>query len=650
MLSLLFYAGLFLLSVSALTPLLVFLKREGKPLRKASLMLAFAGTLILLVMSAVIIYTGETISITVYNISIAQVLSFTFTIDRLSAFFILLITLVSAGVALYSMDYVEHNPHKNRNSLLVAFMNVFILSMILVVSSANTFSFLFFWEIMSLASFFLVMFEYEKKESQSAGLFYFIMTQLSTVFLFVAFFLLYASGGSFDIKHIQNISPELSEVIFLCLFAGFGIKAGVIPFHKWLPYAHAAAPSNISALMSGVMIKVAIYGLIRFVVFVLDPTVWWGILILIAGTVSAILGVMYAMKEHDIKRLLAFHSIENIGIILIGFGAYVIFSLNGFPVLAEISLLGALFHTLNHAVFKSLLFLTAGSVVNAVGTKNIELMGGLIRRMPKTAMLFFIGAASISALPPLNGFVSELLIFQSLMQSYSLTDPVLKVLMIMCLSIFALTSALAAACFVKAFGTIFLAVPRSQNALKANEAGFPMIIGPGILAASCIILGVFSCAFFPLAGYAIPVPDMSVIGIILLFIAAVIFATVKITSPNKTRIGETWGCGIISQNNRMEYTASGFSEPVEIFFRSIYHTQETNKRIFFDNENSTFKEGYAEINLLNFFEKYVYMPIAGFVGCISMFMYRLQNGDLSTYLFYAFVSILVLLITVRWFI
>jgi len=398
------------------------------------------------------------------------------------------------------------------------------------------------------------------------------------------------------------------------------------------------------------MIKVAIYGLIRFVIFVLDPSLWWGILILIAGTVSAILGVMYAMKEHDIKKLLAFCSIENIGVILIGFGSYIIFSSNNLPVLAEISLLGALFHTLNHAIFKSLLFLTAGSVVNAVGTKNIEMMGGLIHRMPKTTMLFFIGAASISALPPLNGFVSELLIFQSLIQAYSLTSPILKILMIICLVVFAPTSALAAACFVKAFGTIFFAVPRSQKAMRAHEAGFPMILGPGILAASCILLGVFSYTFFSLAGYSVPVPDMSVIGIIILFTAAVIFAAVKITSSNKTRISETWGCGIISQNNRMEYTASGFSEPVEIFFKSIYHTQETNKRVFFDNENSTFKEGYAEITLLNFFEKHVYLPVARFVGGVSMFMYRLQNGNLNTYLFYAFIAIIVLMAAVGVFI
>jgi len=388
----------------------------------------------------------------------------------------------------------------------------------------------------------------------------------------------------------------------------------------------------------------------RFVIFVLDPHLWWGILILIAGTVSAILGVMYAMKEHDIKRLLAYHSIENIGIIMIGFGAYVIFSLNGLEVLAEISLLGALFHTLNHAIFKALLFLTAGAVINAVGTKNIELMGGLVKRMPKTALLFFIGAVSISALPPLNGFVSELLIFMSLMQSYTLLDPLMKVLIIICLSIFALTSALAAACFVKAFGTIFLAVPRSKKAAHSMEVGTQMIFGPAILAASCIILGVFSYQLFSRAGFSIPMPDMSIIALILIIVFFIVFAVVYSTSSHKTRTCETWGCGIISQNNRMEYTASGFSEPIEIFFRSIYHTDETNKRLFFDKENTVFKEGYAQVHLLNFFEKYIYLPIARFVVRIAAFMYRLQNGEINTYLFYAFITIIIIFVLVRWFI
>ena len=366
--------------------------------------------------------------------------------------------------------------------------------MVLVVASFSMFSFLFFWEIMALSSFLLVMVEYEKKETQKAGIFYFVMTHLSTLFLLFAFLYIYTVTGTFDMTQIRA-DPIVTSVAFAFLFLGFGIKAGIIPFHKWLPYAHPASPSNISALMSGVMIKVAIYGLVRFVLLLPIQT-WWGILILTAGTTSAVLGVIYALKEHDIKRLLAYHSIENIGIILIGIGLYVVFSVAGLQTIAFLALAGALFHTLNHAIFKSLLFMTSGSIVNVTGTRNIEEMGGLIKRMPKTAVLFLIGAVSISALPPFNGFVSELMIFQAFFQSAALANPFLELILIASLAVFALTSALAAACFVKAFGITFLALPRSEEAKEAKESPTLMIVGPAILAGLCVALGVFSLQIF----------------------------------------------------------------------------------------------------------------------------------------------------------
>ena len=300
------------------------------------------------------------------------------------------------------------------------------------------------------------MLEYEKKETVKAGMFYFVMTHLSTVFLFFAFLFLYVTTGSFNIQPI-TAQPLIASIAFVFLFLGFGIKAGIIPFHKWLPYAHPASPSNISALMSGVMIKVAIYGLVRFLLL-LPMESWWGMLILVMGTASALLGVIYALKEHDLKKMLAYSSIENVGVILVGIGLYVIFNVSGFTSIAMLALFGALFHSFNHAVFKSLLFMTTGAVINQAETKNIEEMGGLIKRMPTTALMFLIGAVSISALPPFNGFVSELMIFQAFFQSPVLGNPFLVLLLIVALSVFALTSALAAACFVKAFGISFLAL------------------------------------------------------------------------------------------------------------------------------------------------------------------------------------------------
>jgi len=425
------------------------------------------------------------------------------------------------------------------------------------------------------------MYEYGGKETRKAGIFYFVMTQLSTAFLMFGFLTMYTMNGSFDITPTSSGGVMVS-LVFISLFIGFCIKAGAIPFHKWLPYAHTACPSNISALMSGVMIKVAVYGLIRFTSYALYPgEIWWGVLILAAGMLSAILGVIYALKEHDIKRLLAYHSIENIGIIFIGYGAYLLFSAEGIRPLALLSLAGALFHTLNHAVFKSLLFMSAGSVVQNTGERNIEEMGGLIRRMPKTALLFLVGAVSISALPPFNGFVSEYMIFMALLQSYMVSDPFLKVLLFLCLSVFALTSALASACFVKVFGVAFLGVSRSEKAENAADANGGMILGPALLAAICIVLGVFSSRIFSYAGFSLPVPDLLLVGILITTIYAAVWAVLYYSCPSGCRIAATWDCGT-PLSSRTEYTASGFSQPIVRMFRAVYRTKEVSERKFYD--------------------------------------------------------------------
>jgi len=500
---------------------------------------------------------------------------------------------------------------------------------------------------MALSSFLLVMVDFEKKETQKAGMFYFVMTHLSTLFLFFAFVFIYANTGTFDMQTI-HADPIITSIAFVFLFLGFGIKAGIIPFHKWLPLAHPASPSNISALMSGVMIKVAIYGLVRFLLL-LPMETWWGLLILVAGTASAALGVIYALKEHDIKRLLAYHSIENIGIILIGVGLYVIFTMYGFSAIAFLALGGALFHTFNHAIFKSLLFMTAGSIVNATGTRNIEEMGGLIKRMPTTAFLFLIGAISISALPPFNGFVSELMIFQAFFQSVALANPFLELILIISLAVFALTSALAAACFVKAFGVTFLALPRSPEAKAAEESPKLMLLGPAILAALCALLGVFSLQLFNILGFTIEVPNMLFVGVILLGFYVFAYFALRTFAERRERIAETWGCGIISQNSKMEYTASGFSEPIVTILKSIFRTQKKSERTFHDDQNVIFKEGTAEIQLLNFFEERVYLPIARAVRKVALTVNNIQRGDVDLQIAYVFVTIVVFLLIIWWF-
>jgi hydrogenase-4 component B len=348
--------------------------------------------------------------------------------------------------------------------------------------------------------------------------------------------------------------------------------------------------------------------------------------------------------------MLAYSSIENIGIIFVGIGLFIILTAAGLPGLALISLLGALFHALNHALFKSLLFLTAGSVVHATHTRDIEHMGGLAQRMPYTSALFFIGAVSISALPPLNGFASELLIFSSFFSSVSdVLDPLLKVLLFISLALFALTSALSAACFVKAFGSIFLALPRSQESGDAVEVPPMMIIGPGVLAAACILLGLASLQIFSLVGYPVPLPDMLVIGSLLLGMSALVYIVLWFTASREVRISDTWGCGSFSQQPATEYTGHGFSEPIDIIFSAIYRTRTRNERRFFDRLNCIFSEGEAEIRLMKVFEEYLYLPAARLSYRLATGISRFQNGCLDTYLLYVFATVVAVIVFLGWF-
>lgn len=646
MLTSLFLFGTIVFLAAALIPLLPVL-REKEATRQTALWLQLLGAAAFVVFSLQIALYQPSFRVLIWQILPGLRLSLD--IDRLSAFFMMLISLVSGAVVLYSMRSVgQTKASERRKSLMVGLMSLFILSMLLLVAADNAFAFLFFWEIMSVASFFLIMFDFEKKESQKSGLFYFVMTQMSTVFLLFGFLTLFAINGSFDMKAAANMPPLIKTVIFIALFTGFSIKAGVMPFHKWLPYAYSASPSNVSALLAGVMKKVAIYGMVRYLLLVLDPDLSWGVTILVFGLFSAIMGIIYALKEHDIKKLLAYSSVENTGIILLGIGLYIIFRSYGQQTLAELGLLGGLFHTFNHSLFKSLLFLTAGSVVDATGTRNIEEMGGLMKRMPYTGILFLIGAVSISALPPFNGFVSELIIFQAFLQSFIVTSPFLKILLLLGLSLFAMTSALSAVCFVKAFGTIFLATPRSQAAIEAHEAPAYMLVGPAILAVGCIAAGVFSFQIFGLLGIKAATPDMLIVGTALVIFVALTWLLLRFTTNRKTRISETWGCGIISQNKQMEYTGTGYSEPILTIFKPIFRTRKIVERTWMDEQKTVFKEGRADIQTLKIFEEKIYLPVAHFVEKLSTKVAEYQDVDLDVYILYSLVTVIILLVVVGW--
>ena len=375
------------------------------------------------------------------------------------------------------------------------FYNIFLAGMVMVVSAHNALFFLIVWEVMSLASYFLVIFENKEENNIKAGSLYFIMTHIGTVFIILAFLLLYRATGSLDFGVINNnigaVSPLVRNIVFILALVGFGTKAGIIPLHIWLPSAHPAAPSHVSALMSGVMIKTGIYMLIRLFVDIMPGApLWWGVVILLLGASSSILGVMYALTEHDIKRLLAYHSIENIGIILLGFGSFLIFWSLGMMPLAVLGLVAALFHTLNHAIFKSLLFMGTGSVINATHTRNMEEYGGLIKYMPQTAFFFLIGSMAISALPPFNGFFSEWMTFQSLFHGIVNVSVFSgRWAFVLAAGALALTGGLAAMCFVKVFGATFLARPRSEEIHHVKESGVSLRIGMAVLAALALAVG-----------------------------------------------------------------------------------------------------------------------------------------------------------------
>src|SRR5437667_3008256 len=430
-------------------------------------------------------------------------IKFTVRIDPLGGFFLLILSLLGFALSSYSLGYVKGFFGRKNVGVLGVFFNALLLATTLVFVADNIWLFLIAWEIMALTAYCLVSFEHEQPEARDAGVLYFIMSHIDAGCIILGFLLLFQASGDYGFDSLHGLGAKMPagkrDAAFVLFLLGFGIKAGIVPLHIWLPVAHRVAPSNVSALMSGVIIKTGIYGLTRVLFdFLGTPPLWWGVTVLTVGTISAVLGVLYALMEHDLKRLLAYHSIENIGIILMGLGAALMFLHTGHPVLATLALIAGLYHTINHAVFKALLFLGAGAVLHATHTRNMEEMGGLIKRMPKTAFFFLIGAVAISALPPLNGFVSEWLTYQSLLQGFGTTTSLVRLMFPLSGAMLALTGALAAACFVKAFGITFLAQPRSEHAANAHEVAPTMLLGMGLLTAACVFLGLFPTVFLRL--------------------------------------------------------------------------------------------------------------------------------------------------------
>ena len=604
-------------------------------------------------------------------------LTFAIRLDPLAALFVLTISLVGLAASIYALGYVTEFYGRASIAVLGSLFNGFLLSMTLVVIADNGFFFLIVWELMSLLSYFLVVTEHGKAEVRYAGLFYLIMTHVGTAFIILAFLIFFQGGGSFSFEAFRHPEQPLSEgmrtLVFLMVLIGFGTKAGIVPLHVWLPYAHPAAPSHISALMSGVMIKTAIYALVRVYFDFLGGQFpwWWGFVVLVIGAVSALLGVMYALMEHDLKSLLAYHSVENIGIILLGIGAGMIFQTFGLTEFAALGLLAGLYHTINHAMFKALLFLGAGSLLYATHTRNMEEYGGLLRRMPWTGVFFLIGAVSISALPPTNGFVSEWLVFQSLFLSFHLPTVLLKLMLPLAAAMLALTSVLALTCFAKAFGISFLALPRSSHARQAEEVPITMRIAMGMLAVVCVLLGLTPMVVVPmldrvvapfaglsiegkvlaLDGWALaPVnvefSSLSPMALALLLIALSalgLLLAVAFGGLVKQRYYKTWGCGI-NLTARMEYTATGFVQPIKRVFGAIYQPTVKLETELLKESRYFAKRRHFEFHIEPVFQKYLYDPVVAFFIGMAERLRVIQGGSLHLYLAYIFVTLIVLLL------
>ncbi len=609
-------------------------------------------------------------------------------VDGLSAYFLLVISLVAIAAAVYGPAYLQaHSPEAGpaRQAAQGLALNVFLGSMAFLCCAGDALTFLFCWEGMTLASYVLVVSDDRDGENARAGLLYMVMAHGGTALLLVSFLALTERSGAFDFAALRvaarDLDPALRTTLFFLAFGGFAAKAGVVPLHVWLPRAHPAAPSHVSALMSGVMLKVALYGILRFGFDLLAPVAGplpfsWGWMVLFVGTTSAVLGVLYALQQHDLKRLLAFHSVENVGIILIGVGLAMILwrqeATGG--ALATVALTAALLHTLNHAAFKGLLFLGAGSVLCRTHVGNMEELGGLARRMPWTAALFLLGAVAISALPPLNGFVSEWLTFQALLGGAGRFHGPAGLAIVFSAAMLALTGGLAAACFVKAFGVTFLGRPRSPHAEHATEAPASMIAGMVWLGALCVGLGVapgyamqlldaptaellqgpaasavvtsrgplvLSIALMP-SGATGTAISMTIVAALLVSIAAIAWMLRRGWRPAAQRVAPTWTCGM-EPAARFDYTATAFAKPLRLVFAALYHPRREVTRETAGTPYVVRRIRYAG-EIVDLAETHVYHRIERDVSALARGLRARSTGRIYGYIGLVLAALLVALL------
>ncbi len=584
--------------------------------------------------------------------------SFSLLLDPLAAVFLLPVFLLTGAAAVYGAGYLRRLEGVRPVGLAWAAFNLLSASMALVIVSANAVLFMTAWELMAVSSFLLVLFDHERAQARRAGFIYLVTGAAGALALLCAFSLLSTSGGALDFAGFSRPQGLAASAVFALALCGFGLKAGFIPLHVWLPEAHPAAPSHVSAVMSGVMIKLGIYGLLRTLGFLLPWPAWWGGLVLVLGAVSGLGGVLFALAQHDLKRLLAYHSVENIGIILMGLGLGMLGFSYGYYTLAAFAFSGAILHVVNHALFKGLLFMSAGSVIRATGTGELEALGGLAKKMPRTAFYFLLGSAAISGLPPLNGFISEFLIYMGAFQALVSSSRAAPWGVAVILSLAAI-GALAAACFCKAFGSVFLGEARSSKCEAAREAGPLLLSGMFAPAAACAVIGlgplllvrpltavlgsVFDgrLAFAFSSSARLPLVYVTAAAAALAALLALAAAARKYFLGGKTpAAGPTWDCGYARPTPRMQYGASSFVQSITDLFQPVLRVAGRYPviSVYFPGKASFSTEAQALVyNTL-------YTPVARRIRELAYRFSWIQHGRLQIYIMYIVMTLIGLLL------
>jgi hydrogenase-4 component B len=595
------------------------------------------------------------------DLSTVMPFPFSLSVDRLSAFFLLVICAVATPVAVFAASYFDLHYSEQHRNWIWAFFSLFLLSMIVVVTASTGFAFLAGWELMTIVSAGLILMEGDSSERRHNVFIYLLMMHAGAAAVAACFFLFLPYSHSLDfgaIRSASRIMPLGTRTAILVLaFVGFGAKAGIIPLHLWLPRAHPIAPSPVSALMSGIMLKTAVYGFVRLAFdFLGGGPPWFGYVVLLAGAVSGLLGVLYAIAEHDLKRLLAYHSVENIGIIYLGLGTSLLFLAHHAPLWAALALTAALLHTFNHALFKSLLFLGAGAISNATHTVDLEELGGLQRRMPVTGTAFLIGCCSIVRLPLFNGFISEWLTFRSFLAGSALTNTKAQIVLPLMVGVLALIGGLAAACFVKVFGVAFLGRPRSTEAEHAVEVPVSMRSEMTLLAAACLLIGILpgfllrplvSLVQVIIPGAGVPEETLSITRIIP-WTALIILGMCATTAlfKREKRMVRTWACGLPRLTSRMQYTSTVFSKPIRFVFSAVYRPDRKVERLPADQPYFPVSISYRSMRTTSY-EKTLYRPFVELIVSLAHQLRRLQTGNIQVYLLYIFLSLVSLLTFLR---